>query len=321
MATLVDLHRTKINVKRQTKFGSPKGQSQTKQFSKPKSMENAIQHCLWGEISPRREGTIIYEKEKWEGTTHPSSHPIMIDQIDSADPTSHISDSTGTTQYRQMKLKQLAIARKLIKDQTTATVAYVVWDEEIGAAIIMGKDSIITLQGTIMIDGDEQTNPLFPVPGDEKELYPKPVWATGLTVSLASPTYASKCETPIVPYEGPDRYFDCVTKTSFPITGKIIIPLDGNPDFCVLISKIPTPIMLGLDYIQCVDFQVKFPNMCISWPRTLAVRPYRPPARALAGPTCPRCRQAGHLRSQCTGRPRPAERSNKARAIDPRPQQ
>jgi hypothetical protein len=25
--------------------------------------------------------------EKWEGTTHPSPHPIMIDQIDSADPT------------------------------------------------------------------------------------------------------------------------------------------------------------------------------------------------------------------------------------------
>jgi hypothetical protein len=102
------------------------------------------------------------------------------------------------------------------KDQTTATVAYVVRDEEIGAAIIMGMDSIIALQGTIIIDGDEHTNPLFPVPGDERELYPKPVWATGLEVSLASPTYASKCETSIIPYEGPDRYFDYVTKTSFP---------------------------------------------------------------------------------------------------------
>ncbi|EFX73443.1 hypothetical protein DAPPUDRAFT_109754 [Daphnia pulex] len=45
---------------------------------------------------------------------------------------------------------------------------------------------------TIIIDGDEHTNPLFPVPGDEKELYQKLVWATGLGVSLASPTYASK---------------------------------------------------------------------------------------------------------------------------------
>jgi hypothetical protein len=86
------------------------------------------------------------------------------------------------------------------KDQTTATVAYVVRDEEIGVAIIMGMDSIIALQGTILIDGDEQTNPLFPVTGDEKELYPKPVWATGLSVFFSSPTYASKCETPIVPY-------------------------------------------------------------------------------------------------------------------------
>ncbi|EFX64411.1 hypothetical protein DAPPUDRAFT_266466 [Daphnia pulex] len=96
-----------------------------------------------------------------------------------------------------------------IKNQATPTVAYVVQDEEIGAAIIMGMDSIIALLGTIIIDGDEQTNPLYPVPGDEKELYPKPVLATGLTVSLASPTYASKCDTLIVPYEGPDRYFDC----------------------------------------------------------------------------------------------------------------
>jgi hypothetical protein len=109
-----------------------------------------------------------------------------------------------------------------------------------------------------------------------------------------------KSETPIVPYEGSDRYFDCVTKTSFSITGKITMPLNSNPNLCVLISKITTPIIFGLYYMRCVDFQLKFPEMCISWPRTLLVRSYLPPARSLAGPTCPKCGLNGHVQSKST---------------------
>jgi hypothetical protein len=187
------------------------------------------------------------------------------------------------------------------KTQPISSTAYVVQDEQIGASLIMGMDSIISMTGTITIDDEEHSNPLFPMPGDEKLLYPKPVWATGLGVSLASPVYASKSETAVVPYDGPDRYYDCVTRSHFPITGKINMPLPNNPNFCVLISKITTPIMLGLDYMRSVDFQLRFPDMCFSWPPTLAVRPYRPPARSIAGPTCPKCGLNGHVQSQCTG--------------------
>jgi hypothetical protein len=176
-----------------------------------------------------------------------------------------------------------------------------VQDDEIGASIIIGMDTIIAIKGTIMIDEEEHSNPLFPIPGDEKLLNPKPVWATELGVSLASPVYASKSETAVVPYDGPDRYYDCVTRSHFPITGKINMPLPNNPNFCVLISKITTPIILGLDYMRSVDFQLRFPDMCFSWPQTLAVRPYRPPARSIAGLTCPKCGLNGHVQSQCTG--------------------
>jgi hypothetical protein len=73
------------------------------------------------------------------------------------------------------------------KEQIISTVAYVVREEEIGEPIIIGIDAILTLIGAIVIDGDEHMNPLFSMPGEEKELYLKPVWATGLAVSLASP--------------------------------------------------------------------------------------------------------------------------------------
>jgi hypothetical protein len=66
-----------------------------------------------------------------------------------------------------------------------------------------------------MIDEEEHSNPLFPMPRDEKVLCPKPVWATGLGVSLASQAYASKSETAVVPHDGPDRYYDCETRSHF----------------------------------------------------------------------------------------------------------
>jgi hypothetical protein len=172
-------------------------------------------------------------------------------------------------------------------------MAYIVQDEEIGASIIIGMDTIRALKGTIIIDEEEHTNPLFPMPGDEKVLYTKPVWATGLGVSLASPAYASKSETAVVPHDAPDQYYDCVTRSNFFITGKIHMPLPTNPKFCVLISKITTPIILGLDYMRSVDFQLKFLEMCISWPRTLVVCPYRHPARSVTSPTCSRCGVSG----------------------------
>jgi hypothetical protein len=101
------------------------------------------------------------------------------------------------------------------KDQPISSTAYVVQDEEIGASIIIGMDTIIAIKGTIMIDEEEHSNPLFPMPRDEKVLCPKPVWATGLGVSLASQAYASKSETAVVPHDGPDRYYDCVTRSHF----------------------------------------------------------------------------------------------------------
>jgi hypothetical protein len=73
MATLVDLQRTKINVKRQTKFGSPKG---TKPNQKVFQIETDGKHYTALSVgrdftSQGRDNNL--RNEKWEGTTHPPS--------------------------------------------------------------------------------------------------------------------------------------------------------------------------------------------------------------------------------------------------------
>ncbi|EFX81241.1 hypothetical protein DAPPUDRAFT_242663 [Daphnia pulex] len=135
------------------------------------------------------------------------------------------------------------------KDQPIWSTAYIVQDEEIGASIIIGIDTIIAIKGTIIIDEEEHSNPLFPIMGDEKVLYPKPVWATGLGVSLASPAYASKSETAVVSHDGPDQHYDCVTRNVHLLAANTLSPpvppahtINSRPDMPKVRSKRPCAI-------------------------------------------------------------------------------
>jgi hypothetical protein len=207
--------------------------------------------------------------------------------------------------------------------QQKIITAYVVQSDEIGAPLVLGMDSILTLQGRLANrDGNEEMIPHYPIPGEEELTTPRPIYATGLTVSMASITWQRQSKYNMEPGQDGEYHLDPITKTRFPILGRINLQLRSSGEhFCVLITRINTQFMLGLDYLQILEFRLEFPGATIRWPRTLAVRPVRRRAVAANGPTCPRCRQTGHLRSQCTGRPRPAERSQRARAIDPRQQQ
>ncbi|EFX69246.1 hypothetical protein DAPPUDRAFT_113795 [Daphnia pulex] len=184
-------------------------------------------------------------------------------------------------------------------------------------------DSIIALQGRLLSqDGAEEMNPHYPIPGEEDLTAPRPIYSTGLTVSMASIAWQQQSVYEMKPGQDGEYHLDLITNTRFTVLGRINIQLGPSGEkFCVLITKINTQFMLGLDFLKVAGFRIEFPGVTIRWPRTLAVRPVRRHAVAINGPTCPRCRQAGHLRSQCTGRPRPAERSSEARAIDARPQQ
>lgn len=118
------------------------------------------------------------------------------------------------------------------------------------------------------------------------------------------------------PSHGGQYHLDLITNTRFPILGRINFLVGPSGEhFCVLITRINTQFMLGLDFLGLAEFRIQFPGSTISWPRTLTVRLVRRRAVAINCSTCPRCRQSGHLRSQCMGRPRPAERSKWARSL------
>jgi hypothetical protein len=201
-------------------------------------------------------------------------------------------------------------------NQQESVTAYVVHENEISKSILLGMDALLALQGRLVnYDGDEQMNPIFPIPGENRLLTPRPIFATSLTASLASLSWQQQSPYTMEPYHR-QYHQDTVTNTTFPILGQIQLPVGTQGDrFSVLITNINTPFMFGLDYLRKFGFRIEFPGFTINWPRTLAVRPLRRRAVAIRGPTCPRCRQSGHLRSQCTGRPRPAERSSGARVV------
>lgn len=93
-------------------------------------------------------------------------------------------------------------------------------------------------------------------------------------------------------------HLDVITNTRFPILGRINLRMgDSSEHFCVLITRVNTQFMLGLDYLKMAEFRIEFPGATIRWPRTLVVRPVRRHPVAINGLTCPKCRQPGHLRS------------------------
>jgi hypothetical protein len=189
--------------------------------------------------------------------------------------------------------------RLTIGGPTASATVYVVNDEEIGVAMVLGMDTIIALQGTLFLAGDEQTNPLFDTTNGKRLPPPRPVLATGLPISLVSQAWASENEVAISQVEI-QYYRDNITNTTFPVYGMVTIP-SGNNACQAFVSNIKTSMMLGVNYLKTADFKLKFDGWTISWPQTMVVHPYRPPTRSIAGPTCPKCGLNGHVQSQCTG--------------------
>jgi hypothetical protein len=196
--------------------------------------------------------------------------------------------------------------------QQSIVTAYVVQNNEIGTPLVLGMDSILALEGRLLRrDGDEEINPHYPIPGEENLTAPRSIYSTGLTVSMASIAWQQQSEYDMEIGQDGEYHLDTITNTRFPILGRVNLRLQRRDEnFCVLITTINTQFMLGVDFLRYAEFRLQFPGVSIRWPQTLAIRPVRRRSVAVNGPTCPRCRQAGHLRSQCTGRPRPAERSN-----------
>jgi hypothetical protein len=160
-------------------------------------------------------------------------------------------------------------------------------------------DTIIALHGTLFLGGDEQMNPLFDAPNGKRLPPPRPVLATGLSISLVSQAWASENKVAISQVET-QYYRDHITNTTFPVYDMVTIP-SGNNACQAFVTNIKTSMMLGVNYLKTVDFKLTFDEWTISWPQTMVVHPYRPPARSIAGPTCPKCGRNGHVQSQCTG--------------------
>ncbi|EFX63902.1 hypothetical protein DAPPUDRAFT_334834 [Daphnia pulex] len=182
---------------------------------------------------------------------------------------------------------------------TASATVYVVNDTEIGASMVLGMDTIIALNGTLFMRGDEQMNPLFDAPNEKRLTPQRPVLATGLSMSLVSQAWASENEVVIAQVET-QSYRDHITNTTFPVYGTVTIP-SGNDTCQAFVTDIISSMMLGVNYLKTVDFKLTFDEWTISWPQTMVVHPYRPPARSIAGPTCPKCGLNGHVQSQCTG--------------------
>jgi len=185
----------------------------------------------------------------------------------------------------------------LQENQSTKATFYVVADDEIGQSIILGMDTLLALGMSIKWDGDEVINPLFPIPGQENIHRPDPVIATGLPVSFMSREYAGNGFT-VVPHLKSEHY-DLLTNTTFPIFGKVAVPLPTNQDFFMTVTSINTPLILGLDALTACGYSLEFPDI-VTWPQIGVVRPYRQPELRVRGPTCPSCGRIGHVRSRCT---------------------
>jgi hypothetical protein len=133
----------------------------------------------------------------------------------------------------------------------------------------------------------------------EKVTAPRPVLATGLSISLVSQAWASENKVAILQV-GTQYYRDHITNTTFPVYGMVTIP-SGNNECRAFVTNIKASMMLGVNYLKTADFKLTFDEWTISWPQTMVVRPYRQQARSIAGPTCPKCGLNGHVKSQCTG--------------------
>jgi hypothetical protein len=183
-------------------------------------------------------------------------------------------------------------------NRSETVVAYVVKDEEIGFPLLGGMGTILALQGALLVKGNEQINPLFGTT-EPNDLDPRPVLATGLLPSFVSREWAAESEAVATPIQQ-KQFHDLLTHTTINLYGMVDVQADDDPTFLAFIADIKTSLVLGINYFEETDVKLIFPETTISWPKTEIVRPYRPPVRSLAGPTCPNCGLNGHVQSKCT---------------------
>jgi hypothetical protein len=178
-------------------------------------------------------------------------------------------------------------------NRSETVVAYVVKDEEIGFPLLAGMDTILALQGALLVKGNEQINPLFGTT-EPSDLDPRPVLATGLRSSFVSHEWAAEEEAVAMPVDQ-ENFYDPLTNTTLQLYGMVDVQAGDDPTFLAFIADIRTSLVLGIDYFEKMDVKLMFPESTISWPQTEIVRPYRPPARSIAGPTCSNRGLNGHV--------------------------
>jgi hypothetical protein len=176
---------------------------------------------------------------------------------------------------------------------------YVVEDKEIGFPLLAGMDAILALQGGMFVKGNEQTNPLFGTANEPNDMDPRPVLATGLRASFVSREWAAASEAESTPVKQ-KQFHDPLTNTTLKLYGMVDVQADDDPTFLAFIADIKTSLVLGIDYFEKTEVKLKFPEVTISWPQAATVRPYRHPARSVAGPTCSKCGVSGHVPSRCS---------------------
>jgi hypothetical protein len=185
-------------------------------------------------------------------------------------------------------------------NRSETVVVYVLKDEEIGFPLLAGMGTTLALQGALFVKGNEQINPLFGTATEPNDLDPRQVLATGLRASFVSREWAAASEAVVTPIQQ-KQFHDPLTHTTINLYGMVDVQADDDPTFLAFIADIKTSLVLGIDYFEKTDVKFIFPETTISWPKTETVRPYRPPARSLADPTCPKCGLNGHVQSKCTG--------------------
>jgi hypothetical protein len=160
--------------------------------------------------------------------------------------------------------------------QRENVTAYVVSENDISKSILLGMDSLLAMQGRLLNSvGDEQINPIFPIPGEDPLSPTRPIFATRLTESFASLAWQRQSSYAIEPFHR-QYHQDLVTNTTFKLVGQVRLPVGTQSDsFSVLITDTNTPFTLGFNYPRQFGYRIEFPGFKITWPRTLAVRPVR----------------------------------------------
>jgi hypothetical protein len=124
-----------------------------------------------------------------------------------------------------------------IQGETTLTLTYAGQQENVTAyvvsdiskSILLGMDSLLAMQGRLLNSvGDEQINPIFPIPGEDPLSLTRPIFATGLTESFSGLAWQRQFSYAIEPFHR-QYHQDLVTNTTFRLVGQVRLPVGRLP--------------------------------------------------------------------------------------------